>query len=176
MAAPGTSREIPNTQLSWMPRFVVERKVDMATIIFATAIGGFVLLLAATITLVVLNWSEKTLAPVLSIALVGTATTLATVLLSLKESTLESAFATSVVLDTVQGGPPMVMPDPTNTKMTARLAELFRIGHPAVNRDGKTIVTVKMPTNAARNLDFVESCSNIDFSGSSRVFNAAVGP
>ena len=67
----------------------------MATTIFATAIGGFVLLLAATITLVVLNWSEKTLAPVLSIALVGTATTLATVLLSLKESTLESAFATS---------------------------------------------------------------------------------
>jgi len=55
----------------------------MGTMIIVTAVVGFVLLLIATTALVTLNWSERTLAPVLSILLVGVATTLAAVLVSL---------------------------------------------------------------------------------------------
>jgi len=43
----------------------------MTNMILGTAAAGFVLVLIATFVLVVLNWSEKTLAPVLSILLVG---------------------------------------------------------------------------------------------------------
>jgi len=119
----------------------------MATIILAVALTGFALLFVATVTLVTLNWSEKTLAPVLSILLVGTATTLAAVLVTLKESTVESAFSTSVVLDTNEGAPLFLIPDQSNPKLTARLSELARLGRPAVNREGKTIVTNQKPAN-----------------------------
>ncbi len=123
------------------------KEAKMATIIIVVATAGFVLLLAATITLVALNWSEKTLAPVLSILLVGTATTLATVLVTLKESTVESAFPTSVVIDTNEGAPPSLIPDESNPKLTSRLSELARLGRPSVNRDGKAIITIQRPTS-----------------------------
>lgn len=119
----------------------------MATLILIVAAGGFLLLTAATITLVVLNWSEKTLAPVLSILLVGTTTILATVLVSLKASTIESAFTTSVVLDTNEGLPPIIIPDASNPRVSARLMEFNRLGRPAVNRDEKTTITIQRPTN-----------------------------
>ena len=60
------------------------RKSRMATTIFVAAIGGSALLFVATVALVVLNWSEKTLTPFLSILMVGTATTLAALLVTLK--------------------------------------------------------------------------------------------
>jgi hypothetical protein len=126
----------------------------MATMILVAAIGGFVLLLGATIALVVLNWSEKTLAPVLSILLVGTATTLAAVLVSLKESTIESAFSTSIVFDTAEGAPAMVIPDPNSPKVSSRLSELVRLGRPATNRNGKTVMTIQKPTNANERFTF----------------------
>jgi len=81
----------------------------MGTIVIVTAVLGFLLLAAATGTLVAMNWSEKTLTPALSILLVGTATTLVAVVVQLKESRVESAFATSVVLDINAGGPPMAV-------------------------------------------------------------------
>src|SRR5262249_61303625 len=108
----------------------------MATMISVAAIGGLVLLLGATITLMVLNWSEKTLAPVLSILLVGIATTLVAVWVPLKESTIESAFTTSVVFDTVEGAPAMVIPDPNSPKITSRLSEFVSLGRPVINREG----------------------------------------
>src|SRR5713226_4618932 len=82
------------------------KEAPMATVIIAAACVGFLLLFGATLALVFLNWSEKTLAPVLSILVVGTATTLAAVIVSLKSATVESAFTTSVVLDIVAGTPP----------------------------------------------------------------------
>jgi hypothetical protein len=119
----------------------------MARLIVCLAVGGFVLLLVATITLVVLNWSGKTLAPVLSIALVGVATVLVTVLATLKESTTESAFVTSVVIDVDQGAPVFLILSPENPKLTSRLSELASLGRPVVNQDGKTVATIPKPEN-----------------------------
>jgi hypothetical protein len=126
----------------------------MASIIIAAAVGGFVLLLAATIALVVLNWGEKTRAPVYSILVVGTATMLAAVMVSLKESTVESVFSTSIVLDTAEGAPPLILPDPNNLKLSSRLSEFARIGRPAINRDGKTIITIQKPSNEGERFTF----------------------
>jgi hypothetical protein len=127
--------------------FVHPGKASMGTVIIAIGIAGFVLLFVATVALVTLNWSEKTLAPVLSILLVGTATTLATVLVTLKGSTVESAFPTSVVFDTNQGAPLFVIPSQTNPKLTSRLSELARLGRPMVNRDGKAVSKIEKPAS-----------------------------
>lgn len=127
----------------------------MGTAIIVVGVAGFLLLFAATAALVVLNWSEKTLAPVLSILLVGTATTLAAVLVTLKKSTIESAFPTTVVLDTSDGAPVFVIPDPASPDLTSRLSELVSLGRPVVNRDGKTISTIAKPTTESERFTFV---------------------
>lgn len=119
----------------------------MATVIIVAASVGFLLLFGATATLVFLNWSEKTLTPVLSILVVGTATTLAAVLVSLKPATIESAFTTSVLLDTVAGVPPLVDVDPNNSRLSDRLSEFVRLGQPAINQNGKTVVTIEKPND-----------------------------
>lgn len=129
-------------------------KASMGTIIIAIGIAGFGLLFVATVALVALNWSERTLAPVLSILLVGTATTLATVLVTLKGSTIESAFPTSVVLDTNQGAPLFVILNQTNPKLTSRLAELATLGRPVVNRDGKAVSTIATPASVGDRFSF----------------------
>lgn len=76
----------------------------MAKLILFTGYIGFALLFTVTIVLVLLNRSEKVLAPVLSILLVGTATTLATVFAILKASKKEASFVTSVVFDATAFG------------------------------------------------------------------------
>lgn len=119
----------------------------MAKLIIAAGLSGFLLMLIATITLVVLNWSEKVLAPVLSILLVGTATTLGAVLITLKRSTLESSFPTSLVFDEDQGAPVLVIADPMNFRLTSRLMDLSRLGRPATNCNGKTVITITKPNN-----------------------------
>ena len=53
------------------------------------ALASFALFIAA-LTLVCLNWSAKTITPVASILLVGIATTLVTVGIPLKESSISS--------------------------------------------------------------------------------------
>lgn len=78
----------------------------MAKLILFTGYVGSALLFTVTVVLVLLNRSEKVLAPVLSILLVGTAATLAAVLAILKESKKEASFVTSVVFDTAAGAPP----------------------------------------------------------------------
>lgn len=118
----------------------------MATLIVAAAVLGFVLLLAATLTLVLLNWSEKTYGPVLSILLVGTATMLAAVLVTLKGAVIDSAFTTSIVLDTAAGRPPLIALDQNHLKPTSRLRDLSTLGQPIVNLDGKTVATIQKPT------------------------------
>ena len=90
---------------------LTHRRVNMTMVVFVAVIGGSALLFAATLALVILNWSQKILTPFLSILMSGTATTLAALLVTLKESSIESAFATSVVLDTGEGAPPFIIPD-----------------------------------------------------------------
>jgi len=126
----------------------------MATVIIAAACVGFLLLFGATLALVFLNWSEKTLAPVLSILVVGTATTLAAVIVSLKSATVESAFTTSVVLDTAAGTPPFVNVDQNNPRLSDRLSGFIRLGQPAINQNGKTIVTIQKPNDEGERFTF----------------------
>ena len=126
----------------------------MSTVIIAAAVVGFLLLFGTTIILVIWNWSERTLAPVLSILVVGTATMLAAVLVGLKPSTIESAFTTSVVLDTVAGTPPFLTVDPNKPEVMDRFSDFLRIGQPAVNQNGKTVVTIQQPKNEAERFTF----------------------
>jgi len=128
----------------WKSTF--QREATMATLIIAAAIVGFVLLLTATVGLVSLNWSERIYAPALSILLVGIATVLAAVVVTLKSTTIESAFTTSVVLDSNEGVPPLLGLDPDNLRLTSRLQELSSLGQPGINVDGKTVITIQKPT------------------------------
>lgn len=77
--------------------------------------------------------------------MVGTATTLVTVYVPLKETNVEETFSTSVVFDTIQGSTPMIMPDQNNLKTSNRLAELFRLGNPIKNVNGHGVSTLKRP-------------------------------
>jgi len=117
----------------------------VAKLILFTGYIGFALLFAVTIVLVLLNRSEKVLAPVLSILLVGTAATLAAVLAILKESKKEASFVTSVVLDTVAGAPAFITSDQGDPKLTQRFSDLFLLGRPAVRRNGDAIITIAKP-------------------------------
>jgi len=137
-----------------MSKFSILKEARMATVIIVAASVGFLLLFGATVALVFLNWSEKTLTPVLSILVVGTATTPAAVIVSLKPATIESAFTTSVVLDTVAGAPPFVNVDPNNARLSERLSEFIRLGQPATNEDGKTIVTIQKPIDESARFTF----------------------
>jgi hypothetical protein len=130
------------------------REVRMSTVIIAAAIVGFLLLVGTTVILVVLNWSERTLAPVLSILVVGTATMLAAVLVGLKPSTIESAFTTSVVIDTVSGTPPFLTVDPNKPEVMDRFSDFLRMGQPAINQDGNTVITIQRPKNDGERFTF----------------------
>jgi hypothetical protein len=121
------------------------KEVEMAKAIIVGGSVGFCLLLASTIALVILNWSERTLTPVLSIVIVGTATMLAAVLVSLKQSTSEDIFTTSVVLDATQGMPAFVNPEGSDPKVYKRLRDLITLGRPFVEKDGKPTITVNKP-------------------------------
>jgi hypothetical protein len=83
-----------------------------------------------TVALVLLNWSEKVYVPLLSLFLVGTVTTLVTILLLLNETKDETLFASHVIFDTNEHLPI----DPSSLKgdsdLVGRLQELSRIGKP----------------------------------------------
>ena len=69
----------------------------MYRIIFYLVVICLVLLISITIFLVILNWNDKVKNTLLPILLIGTATTLATVLLLLRDSKSESSIVTSIV-------------------------------------------------------------------------------
>jgi hypothetical protein len=119
------------------------------------AIGvGCVALLLAISTLLWLNASEKTIAPIVSILMVGAATTLVGLVLSLKETTNNSDFAMSVVLNTRDGRPPLEVTDAPPGKANVQLQALFELSRPAVNKDGKAVFTDTAPTNDAERIAF----------------------
>src|ERR1700726_3339455 len=82
-----------------------KKEGHMETLVWGGAIAGGALLFCATVVLVIYNLSEKVLAPIYSIFLVGTATALVSVLLTVKETTVENVFTTSIVFDEEQGTP-----------------------------------------------------------------------
>jgi len=80
---------------------------------------------------------------------------LAAVLVGLKPSSIESAFATSVVLDTVAGAPPFLTVDAANKpEVSDRFSDFLRLGRPAVSEDGKTVVTIQAPNNESERFTF----------------------
>jgi hypothetical protein len=116
----------------------------MELLILGSVLAGFSLLLAGTIGLVVLNRSKEALALLGLVVAVGLA--LATLLLSLRGSTLAPAFPTSVVLDTVDGAPPLVMRDASDFKIMQKFSEFYHLTRPlargsdaAVWEQGETI-------------------------------------
>lgn len=117
----------------------------MARVILFSGITGVGLLLLTTVLLVHLNWSAKIYGPVISILLIGTATTLATLSTLLKESQVESVMTTSIMLDSIDGAPPMFV-GPGNTPVSDRHAELGKLGHPAINNPagGAAIITSRV--------------------------------
>jgi hypothetical protein len=124
------------------------------------ALASLALFIAA-LTLVCLNWSAKTITPVASILLVGIATTLVTVGIPLKETSISSLFATNVVLDTRSGRPPLeVTPTPPG-KANEQLVELFQLSQPTVMEDGKAVPTTADPKNDAERMAF--ACELIQY-------------
>jgi hypothetical protein len=117
----------------------------MASLIVISGILGGGLLLLTAVLLVHLNWSAKIYGPVISILLIGTATTLATLFTLLKESQVESVMTTSVMLDSIDGAPPMFV-GPGNTPVSDRHAELGKLGHPVIKNPtgGAPIITSRV--------------------------------
>jgi len=145
---------MPDNMAKSFRTFILRNGAKMATIIIVAAVAGFLLLFSATLILVILNWGERTYSPVFSILLVGTATMLAAVLVSLKSSAIESAFTTSVVMDTTAGAPPLPGLDPINMKLTSRLNDLSMLGQRKYNLDGKVIETIPIPATEEERFSF----------------------
>ena len=120
------------------------------TAVITMLVTGVVLLLLGMIILVYLNWSTNVSERVLSIALIGIATVLASVIVTLKESSVDSAFTVPVILDSSVGFPPLIVKNPENRPFISSLADLARLGQPARNQDGKTVVTVGKPSETER--------------------------
>jgi hypothetical protein len=119
------------------------------------AIGiGCVALLLAISTLLWLNASEKTLAPIVSILMVGAATTLVGLVLSLKETTNNSDFAMSLVLNTQDGRPPLEVTDAPPDKANVQLQALFELSRPMVKEGDKSLPTDTTPTNDTERIAF----------------------
>jgi hypothetical protein len=133
----------------------------MGTFLAWTIALGSLALFIAALTLVYLNWSPKTITPVASILLVGIATTLVTVGIPLKETSISSLFATNVVLDTRNGRPPFeVTPTPPG-KANEQLFELFQLAQPAVTKDGKAAPTTADPKDDGERMAF--ACELIQY-------------
>jgi hypothetical protein len=126
----------------------------VSRILLLMGVVGAALLLAATVTLVKLNWSEKVMAPLFSIILGGTVTTLIATLSMLRPSLIELKFLTSVVLDTATNRPIWVTTYPIDTPLTRRMSELIGLGNPVRNRNGVTEATVEPPKSLDEEFSF----------------------
>src|SRR5437773_3151730 len=82
------------------------------TFFWITALTGGVFLLAASIYLVSLNWSEEMWPRLISALGIGAITLLVAVLASLKGSREERKFTAAVVFDEATHRPPITWPDP----------------------------------------------------------------
>jgi hypothetical protein len=132
----------------------IEREGRMEALVWGAAITGGALLFCSTAILVYFNWSERVFAPIYSIVLVGTATALVTVLLTVKETTAEGVFTTSIVFDQAAGAPPLIVLDPQNPGITSRLSEYSRLGRPMRGQGNQAFTTIPSPVNQAERFTF----------------------
>ncbi len=99
----------------------------MSTAFWWLAGGGVLLLLIAVALLVKLNFSEQALVPLASALVIGILTFTITFASSLKGSTEEKVFSTSLVEDTRNRLPAFINPDPANSSISVRASELSSI-------------------------------------------------
>ena len=67
------------------------------------------------------------------------------------------------MFDTSDGAPTFIVPDASSPKLTSRLSEFARLGRPAVNRDGKTVITVQKPTSDGERFTFCLGATPIPY-------------
>src|SRR2546426_10642109 len=96
----------------------------MSTAFWWLAGGGVLLQLIAVALLVKLNFSEQALVPLASALVIGILTFTITFASSLKGSTEEASFATSLVEDTRIHLPAFINPDPSASSISIRASEL----------------------------------------------------
>jgi hypothetical protein len=126
----------------------------MTRLLIPAAIASLLLLVAITVVLAHLNWSEKLYNPLLSLAFVGTATAFVTILLPLKGSQNETEFTTSVVVDETSHTLPLIMPDGRVTRVMNRLGELSSVSRPTRGTGGDTRITVQPPNTTDETFRF----------------------
>lgn len=116
---------------------------------------SLIILIIVTAILVKMNWSEKLLSPLLSIALVGTVTTFITVLIMLKESTIEKDLSTVIVIDERTNLPPFISYSDTN-EQNNRLSGYNTLANPIEVLNGKQTAYFETPKNFEETIGFCE--------------------
>jgi len=98
----------------------------MSIIFTLLGVAGLVL---ATVTAVLLwfNWNEKIYGQVFTILGIGLATALASIVIGLHETKIESAFVTSVLLDVEDNEPPPVQVSEDHYKLGMRMMDLHSL-------------------------------------------------
>ena len=112
----------------------------MIRLLIPLAIVALVVLAIATLWMATLNWNSKLLGQLLSIAVVGTATAFATVLLSLKETREHLEFTTSLAVGE-NLSPPMIVPEGKLTKVMLRLQDVSLLSRPLRAKAFKHLLT-----------------------------------
>lgn len=110
-------------------------------LIYSAAILGCLLLLAVTAVLAKLNWNDEIRGRLFSVVLGGAAALLIAVLTTLKPTSFQKSFVTAVPFDDLAGGPPLTGGVTSNP----RWDELAMLAKPAIQQDGKTVVTIATP-------------------------------
>jgi hypothetical protein len=100
------------------------REFNTMQIIILFALIGIFLLLLSTGYLVWMNWSEQLYGPLFSVLLAATITLLLAVLATLKSTSEESKFPTSIVFDDAIHKPPIIFPDIGSTEAINRMNAL----------------------------------------------------
>lgn len=114
---------------------------------------GVILLMAATIGLIKMNWSEKLYTPLLSLFIVGILSTFVTVFVMLKETKKEDEFLTYIVINEKQHLPPNIFQG-RSTKLKERLMELSYLGRPTTRDDSISSLSIEQPKNVTETFTY----------------------
>src|SRR6266581_7308514 len=113
----------------------------MEKFIYSAAGLGCLLLLMVTAVLAKLNWNDEIRGRLFSIVLGGAAALLIAVLTTLKPSSFQKSFVTAVPFNDAAGGPPLTGGVTSNP----RWDELAMLARPAIQQDGKTVISIAAP-------------------------------
>lgn len=120
----------------------------MSTAFLWLALAGIGLLLLAALVLVWINWSQQVYMQLLSASLVGTITFLLTFVSSLKATTEQTMFATSVVEDTGSHLPVFATPGGPPSAAMFRATELSSIARGLLAANAGATPTASAPSIA----------------------------